>query len=113
MSMNLKIMIDGFQISAPQTKTKDTSHILGFDVDTMHTEGAFTYPVFISSKDNKEEFDKVLDRFRQITLKSIVETHNIDDNEYLTTYLEIKDALKTTIIVDSEYTCPEIKFSFS
>ncbi len=112
MSMNLSLTIDGFRVNVPQTKTKETSHVLGFDVDKMHTDGAFTYPIFISSKDNREEFDKVLSRFRQMTVKSIVETQNIDDNEFLTAYLEIQDALKSTVIRDNEYTSIDIRFGF-
>lgn len=113
MSIILKINIGGSYINVPQTKTKETSFILGFDVDSMRTDDFVTYPVFISSKENKEEFDKVFGRFRQMTVKSIVETQNIDNNAFLTAYLEIKDALKTINSFEDKNTGVEVKFSFS
>lgn len=112
MSMNLFITIDGEHIKTIHTKTKETSMILGVDVDTQNENG-FHNGFHISSVKDPEAFQECLQRFKQFVFEKTIEFGTID-HDGVESFFKIRNAISFIEFNDdmTDAIVKEVKMSF-
>lgn len=74
MSMNIVLVINNEEIEIPQTQTKETSLILGVDVNKQVEEnGFYQIPYHVNSKKDKELFQNTKTAFIEFLEKKKIQ----------------------------------------
>lgn len=89
--MNIAIKINGEFIETAHTSTKETSMILGVDVDRQVDSEGYNNGFGISSIKQPEEFEECLNRYNQWALEKTIQWNEID-NEAIHAFFKIKEA---------------------
>lgn len=92
MSMNLHLKIDGVDILMPHTKTKETSFVLGVDVEKCNDGNGFSTGYKLSSLEDSEKFKAAYQRLKELALAKSIEQGDID-NLFAEAVVRIKDSL--------------------
>lgn len=92
MSMNLHLKIDGEDIPLEQTKTKETSFVLGVDVEKCTDGQGYSTGFELSSIKNPDSFNEAYERLKELAFTKSVERGSID-NLLIEGTIRIKDSL--------------------
>lgn len=92
MSMNLHLKIDGIDVLLPHTKTKETSFVLGVDVEQCNDGKGFSTGYELSSLNDSEKFKAAYERLKELALAKSIEQGDID-NLFAESIVRIKDSL--------------------
>lgn len=113
MSMNLSITIDGEHVNTLHTSTKETSMILGVDVEKQVENGCFHNGFHISSVKQPDEFEKCLQRYKDFVLQKTIHFQTID-NDGIEAFFKIRQAMSFIEFNEdmTDAVVKEVKMSF-